>query len=165
MHIHSALFVLMSVWVLHHATGNPTNQKSPLSSSSKGQLLNRTLEYLKLTDAEAMYDLAFKMQMGAFGDMFEPYQAEVKQILDECCSYAAMKQELAQIYMKEFTLNDMNGIVRFYSSSFGRKLVKKQPILIAKSKELGERKAKEYLPKLQAMIQNKVTKDMTHNGE
>ena len=97
--------------------------------------------------------------MDALGDLINPYQPTIKQMVDEYCSFAAIKQELAELYMKEFTLNDMNGFIRFYSSPLGRKLVKKQLILMEKVDDLAVKKLNEHLPKFQALIGKEIKDD------
>ncbi|CAF1311214.1 unnamed protein product [Rotaria sordida] len=139
-----------------------TKKLTPPSSSSKGSFLNRTLEFLKVTDTEIMYDSVMQMTIDAFTPLLGPLASQLKQTMNDCCSYEAVKYDLAKLYMEEFTLSDMNRMIRFYSSPVGQKLIKKQPILMIKAKQLGQRKAQEYLPKFQAMIQEQLNKQINN---
>jgi hypothetical protein len=151
------LIVFVSGCAIHQAVSSEL-KKLALPSSSKGQFLNRTLEFLEITDSEALYDATIKMVLDSHGTLLGPFKTTLEQFMAQCCSYSSLKYELAEIYMQEFTLNDINRMIRFYSSPIGKKLTEKQSVLMAKAKELGERKVREQLPKLQAMIQQELSK-------
>ncbi|CAF3998822.1 unnamed protein product [Rotaria sordida] len=162
MYVRLILFFSISICLLHQVISDGTKKLTPPSSSSKGSFLNRTLEFLKVTDTEIMYDSVMQMTIDAFTPLLGPLASQLKQTMNDCCSYEAVKYDLAKLYMEEFTLSDMNRMIRFYSSPVGQKLIKKQPILMIKAKQLGQRKAQEYLPKFQAMIQEQLNKQINN---
>ena len=150
------LTVFVTGCIVHQAISGKLTTLTP-PSSANGQFLNRTLEYLKITGSEATYDASVKMLLDSFGSSLGSSKDKVKLFLTQCCSFSSLKYDLAGIYMQEFTLNDINQMIRFYSSPVGKKLTRKQSVLMAKAKELGERRVNEQLPKLQAMIQQEMS--------
>ncbi|CAF1476662.1 unnamed protein product [Adineta steineri] len=146
------LIVFITGCIFHQAVSSELKKLALPSSSSKEQFLNRTLEFLKITGSEELYDATIKMILDSHSTALGPFKTKLEQLLAECCSYSSLKYELAKIYMQEFTLNDINRMIRFYSTPVGKKLTRKQSVLMVKAKELGERKMREQLPKLQAMI-------------
>lgn len=157
MHFCSMSIVLVTGCIVHQAISSEL-KKLALPSSSKGQFLNRTLELLEVMGADATYDATTKMVLDSYGAVLGSLKTKLEQFITQCCSYSALKYDLAEIYMQEFTLNNINQLIRFYSSPLGKKFGQKRPVLMAKVKELGERKVREQLPKLQAMIQQELGK-------
>ena len=151
MHLRPTLLVLIAVCTLQRAIGEGV--------ASKDVLLNRTLEYLKVTSAEESYDAVIKMTMNSLAPLLGSQQAEFKRLINQCCSFSSVKQDLAQLYAEEFTLKDMNQLIRFYSSPIGKKYVKKQPVLLQKAQALGQRKVNEHLAKFTALLQSSLHDD------
>ena len=83
-----------------------------------------------------------------------PYQAQMKTFLSKYMSWASMKDDMAKIYMGEFTEPELNELYKFYQTPVGKKTVQRMPALMAKGAELGQKRMQEHLPELQAAIQS-----------
>jgi hypothetical protein len=82
-----------------------------------------------------------------------PYQAQMKTFLSKYMSWSSLKDDMAQIYMTEFTEAELNDLTKFYQTPLGKKTVQKMPALMAKGAEMGQKRMQEHLPELQAAIQ------------
>jgi hypothetical protein len=82
-----------------------------------------------------------------------PYQAQMKTFLSKYMSWDSMKDDMAKIYMGEFTEPELNELYKFYQTPVGKKTVQRMPALMAKGAELGQKRMQEHLPELQAAIQ------------
>ena len=81
-----------------------------------------------------------------------PYQTQMKAFLSKYMSWASLKDDMAKIYMTEFTEAELNDLNKFYQSPLGKKTVQKMPTLMAKGAEMGQKRMQEHLPELQAAI-------------
>ncbi len=82
-----------------------------------------------------------------------PYQAQMKTFLNKYMSWPSLKEDLAKVYMAEFTESELNDLIKFYQTPLGKKTVEKMPSLMSKGAEMGQKRMQEHLPELQAAIQ------------
>ena len=82
-----------------------------------------------------------------------PYQAQMKTFLNKYMSWASLKDDMAKVYMAEFTEAELNDLIKFYQTPLGKKTVEKMPSLMTKGAEMGQKRMQEHLPELQAAIQ------------
>ncbi len=81
------------------------------------------------------------------------FQPQLKTFLSKYISWASMKDDMAKLYMEQFTEADLTELVKFYQTPLGKKTVEKMPTIMAKSAEMGQKRVQEHLPELQAAIQ------------
>tara|TARA_R110000868_G_scaffold252763_5_gene509471 strand:+ start:1379 stop:1750 length:372 start_codon:yes stop_codon:yes gene_type:complete len=92
-----------------------------------------TIEFIKLTGAGAAFDNAIA-QIGAMvsPDNLEAYTNEANGTLD------GLYDKMADLYMGEFTQDDIKQLVAFYSTDLGKKLAEKQLGLTQKAMMFGQ---------------------------
>ena len=93
--------------------------------------------------------LAIQMQQNP---ALAPYQAQMKAFLSKYMSWASLKDDMAKIYMAEFSESELNELNKFYQTPLGKKTVQKMPALMAKGAEIGQKRVQEHLPELQAAL-------------
>jgi len=81
-----------------------------------------------------------------------PFQAQMKAFLNKYMSWASLKDDMAKLYMAEFSESELNELTKFYQTPLGKKTVQKMPALMAKGAEIGQKRVQEHLPELQAAI-------------
>jgi hypothetical protein len=81
-----------------------------------------------------------------------PYQAQMKAFLGKYMSWASLKEDMAKIYMAEFSESELNELTKFYQTPVGKKAVRKMPALMAKGAEMGQKRVQDHLPELQAAL-------------
>jgi uncharacterized protein len=82
-----------------------------------------------------------------------PFQAQMKTFLGKYMSWASLRDDMAKIYVAEFSEAELNELNKFYQTPLGKKTVQKMPSLMAKGAEMGQKRVQEHLPELQAAIQ------------
>jgi uncharacterized protein len=81
-----------------------------------------------------------------------PYEPQMRAFFAKYMSWASMKEDTINIYMGEFTEDELKQSAAFYQTPVGRKSIQKMPGLLAKGMEMGQRRVQEHLPELQAAI-------------
>ena len=92
-----------------------------------------TIEFIKLTGSGAAFENAIT-QLGATVSEAnkEAYKKEANATLDD------LYNKIAELYMSEFTQDEIQELVAFYHSDLGKKLAKKQLDLSQKGMMLGQ---------------------------
>lgn len=92
-----------------------------------------TIEFIKLTGATKAFDDAID-QIGAMvsQENKEAYKKEATATLD------GLYDEMAVLYMDEFTKEEIQELVKFYKSEIGKKLASKQVSLAQKGMMMGQ---------------------------
>ncbi|MCB4798347.1 DUF2059 domain-containing protein [Neotamlana laminarinivorans] len=92
-----------------------------------------TVEFLKLTGAGAAFEKAIE-QIGAMVSLEnkEAYRKEATGTLD------GLYEKMADLYMAEFTHDEVKELTAFYKSDLGTKLAEKQVMLTQKAMSLGQ---------------------------
>lgn len=80
------------------------------------------------------------------------YQPQMKAFLSKYMSWASLKDDMAKIYMAEFSESELNELTKFYQTPLGKKTIQKMPGLMAKGAEIGQKRVQDHLPELQAAL-------------
>lgn len=104
-----------------------------INAQEDADFKSETIEFIKLTGATKAFDDAID-QIGAMvpEEKKEAYKKEAKGTLDE------LYNELATLYMKEFTKAEIQELVAFYKTDLGKKLASKQVSLAQKGMMMGQ---------------------------
>jgi len=71
-----------------------------------------------------------------------PYKDILEQFYTRTVGWAAIKGEVINLYMKEFTEAEIKEITVFYASATGQKMLASMPVLMAKTTELAQYRIK-----------------------
>ncbi len=81
-----------------------------------------------------------------------PYETQMRAFFAKYMSWATLKDDVAKIYMEEFTEPELKQITAFYQTPVGQKAVSKMPMLVSRGMAIGQQRVQEHLPELQAAI-------------
>lgn len=87
-----------------------------------------------------------------------PYKEVMRKFLSKHISYAALKDDLIQIYVEEFSEPELRQITAFYKTPAGKKLAEKGPALMGKGMKLGMNRVAQHQDELKQMIQDETKK-------
>jgi len=76
----------------------------------------------------------------------------VKEFLNKYISYESVKQELAKIYLDNFTIKEIKALIAFYQTPLGRKVAEKTPQLTIDGMRIGSKQVLEHQNELQQML-------------
>ena len=88
--------------------------------------------------------------------MLGQFRQEMLDFMNKYISYDAMKKDLADIYLKYFTVNDLKGLVAFYQTPIGKKYLSVSSQLNNDIMNLSARIMQEHREELQQMIMAKM---------
>lgn len=83
-------------------------------------------------------------------------EPEMRAYLTKYMSWSAMKEDLVQLYAREFTEKELRELTKFYRTPTGRKTITKMPELMQAGMEIGQKRMQEHLPELQKAIADKL---------
>ena len=115
-----AIFIFLMITVTISAQENP-------------EFKNQTIEFLKLTGTGAAFENAIG-QIGATVPELDrvAYTEEANTTLD------GLYSKMADLYMKEFTPDEIKELVAFYNTDLGKKVSSKQMALSQQAMMLGQ---------------------------
>ena len=104
-----------------------------INAQEDAEFKSETIEFIKLTGATKAFDDAIDQ----IGNMVSQenkaaYKKEAVTTLD------ALYEEMATLYMAEFTRDEIKALVSFYKSDIGKKLAIKQVALAQKGMMMGQ---------------------------
>lgn len=104
-----------------------------IQAQDNSEFKTQTIEFIKLTGTADAFNNAIS-QIGAMvpADKKEAYTKEAIGTLDDLYS------KLADVYMKEFTEEDIKELVAFYNTDLGKKLASKQTHLVQSGMAIGQ---------------------------
>ena len=68
-----------------------------------------------------------------------------------------MRPEFIRIYRETYTEADMQELIRFYQTDFGKRLMASMPVIMAKSNEVSSQRVQAALPELIAEVQARMS--------
>ncbi|GAB3837410.1 DUF2059 domain-containing protein [Hymenobacter jeollabukensis] len=87
-------------------------------------------------------------------------EPEMRGFLHKYMSWAALKDDMVDLYAREFSEKELKELRKFYASPIGQKFTGKQSQLMAAGMALGQRRMQEHLPELQKSIEDKMSSTM-----
>lgn len=88
--------------------------------------------------------------------LLERYQAKADTALDKAIGWKKLEPELVSLYTSQFTEQELAGLIEFYESPLGKKMLDKLPELNARSAQLTQKKLEAAVPEV-----NKLLAEMT----
>lgn len=104
-----------------------------LNAQDTSEFKKETIEFIRITGAADAFENAISqigMQVPAANKVV--YTSEAKATLTD------LYEKLADIYMAEFTKDEIKDLVKFYNTDLGKKLASKQLLLAQKGMSLGQ---------------------------
>jgi hypothetical protein len=74
-------------------------------------------------------------------------------------SWRSMKADLKNIYLQNFTDNEIADMLAFYRSETGQSVLRNMPVVMQESMQVGQAMAEKAMPKIQALSERK-SKDL-----
>ena len=105
-----------------------------LNAQSDDSYKNETIEFIKLTGATK----AFQGAIDQIGQMV-PEDKKVDYVTEAEATLDDLYSQMADIYMAEFTHDEIKDLIAFYQTALGRKLATKQMTLTQKGMGLGQK--------------------------
>ena len=82
------------------------------------------------------------------------FQQRVLTLVNNKLGWKALEPDFVNLYAGTYTEDDLDGIIGFYKSPVGQKMLEKTPELLSKSTEITQQKMREVQPQLNDMVQD-----------
>ncbi len=82
------------------------------------------------------------------------FQQRVMDVVNQKIGWKALEPDFINLYASTYTEEELDGIVAFYKSPIGQKMIEKTPELTAKSTQITQQKMSELQPQLTQMVQD-----------
>lgn len=111
-----------------------------------------------------MYDQMETMFSGVLDDsnmsseemaIHNKYRKQLTKIMKTEMSWQAMKVDLKQIYLQNFTESEIADMVTFYKSPTGQSVLRTMPVVMQESMQIGQAMAVNAMPKLTEITERK----------
>jgi hypothetical protein len=105
----------------------------------------------------SMIDQSLEMQIKT-NPQLAPLRAVMRKFFAKHLSFESLKEDFIDLYVEEFTEEELLDIAAFYQTPTGRKSIEKMPVLFQKGGELGSRRVQENAGELRKMIQEELNR-------
>jgi uncharacterized protein len=85
--------------------------------------------------------------------VFNKYMSKIVDLITETLSWRQIKSKMEDLYVNNFTENEINDMLAFYRSPTGQKFVEKMPVIMTSAMEIGQKQSQIMMPKLNTLIQ------------
>ena len=93
-----------------------------------------------------------------------PLEDVIRDFLARHMSWEALEGDFVRIYTKAFTQREIEDLLAFYETPTGKKTVVLLPELMKQGAEVGQRRVREHLPELQAMLKKRADELQMQQG-
>jgi len=129
-----------------------------ITSGEKEIDKSHTAAAIELLDAMQL-DITFEKTIESTVDMqvkgnpaITPYRKVMLDFFSKYMSWSSLKDEMAQIYVDAFTIQELKELTAFYKTPIGKKWALLMPQLMTKGGELGMKRVQDNMAELQMMI-------------
>ena len=145
------VFVVISVLLMGAAAafaGEATHRKNSIKLL---ELLNIDKGLDQAVESMVAAQVRQSPQMGL-------YEEELRTFYMKYLSWSSLKEDMAKLYMAEFSEKELKELIAFYETPTGRKAVKSQTNLTKMTMLMQQRRVKENSDELKAMLEAKTEK-------
>lgn len=82
------------------------------------------------------------------------FQQRVLTVVNDKLGWKALEPDFITLYASTYTEEELDGIIGFYKSPVGQKMLDKTPELMTKSTQITQQKMREVQPQLNQMVQD-----------
>jgi len=121
-------------------------------SSPRGRLSQRINHLLNITETEKKFNNVLETYITSDSTL-SIYKSEIMTFIDKFLSFKSLRPHIVEIYRDLYTLSDIDGLIKFYSSSLGKKLLEKETQAAIRLSQLIKTKLQEQMPQITSWFQ------------
>ncbi len=84
-------------------------------------------------------------------EIAEKYLKRINALMTREFQWERMKNDFIDLYTDIFSEPEIRGLIEFYKTPFGTKLIEKTPLLMQKSMQLGQQRTMKIMPEIDAI--------------
>ena len=84
--------------------------------------------------------------------LLETYQAKANAALETAVGWDKIKPDLVKLYTSNFSESELKGLIEFYQSPLGKKVMEKMPALSAESAQMTQGRLEKAVPEVNKLL-------------
>ena len=92
------------------------------------------------------------------------FKGEVMSFVKKFLSFDILRPHIIEVYNDLYTLSDINGLIKFYSSSLGKKLIEKESQAEVRLTQLVKIELEKQMPQIILWFQQALNRDYSQNS-
>jgi hypothetical protein len=125
---------------------------------STGKIDERINYLLNITGMEKKYNSVLYAYMNSDPSL-SLYKTELTSFINKFLSFKSLRPHIVEIYRDVYTLSDINGMIKYYSSPLGQKLIEKEGKIEIRLAQLIKNQLQKQMPQIMAWFQEALNKD------
>jgi hypothetical protein len=86
------------------------------------------------------------------------FKSQVMSFINKFLSFKSLRPHIVEIYHDLYTLSDINGLIKFYSSSLGKKLIEKESKAEVRITQLIKTQLEKQMPQMMSWFQQELNR-------
>ena len=127
-----------------------------------GKLSERINYLLNITEAERKFNSVLDAFVTSDPSL-SLYKTQVLAFINKFVSFKSLRPHIVQIYGELYTLADINGIIKFYSSPLGKKMIDKEGKAEVRLVELVKTQLDKQMPQIASWFQQQLSADAAND--
>lgn len=111
-----------------------------------------TSKLFEVMNLKVHYEVSLAMLLAEQGSFNEKNSELYRDFIFKYFNYDSLKSEYANIYKEEFTNDELIGMINFYSTDLGKKMVNKEPIIMSKVGRIFSMRMFQKFPELDSLL-------------
>ena len=136
-------------------------KKAPKTTISAHMANNEALTLLATMNMQKSYDGMIKrvtqMQIQAKPEL-KAIEPAIEDFFTKYMGWDALRGDVAALYAKNYTTEELKELNKFYQSELGQKTVQIMPQLAAASAKIGQSRMMQHMPEMKAMVEKELEK-------
>lgn len=84
-------------------------------------------------------------------EIFDKFMSKTAAAMKEEMTWVKMKEPMIDVYIKNYSEEEINDMLAFYESESGRSIIKKMPAVMADSMLISQNMLKDFMPRLKEL--------------
>ncbi|CAF1489422.1 unnamed protein product [Adineta ricciae] len=144
------LFVLLSIEV---------ESKPAATKININRQINRLLN---ITEMEKKFDNVLQSLI-VNDPTLSTFKSEIMKFINTFFSFKSLRPQIVEIYRDLYTSSDITGLIKFYSSSLGKKFLEKETEAAVRFNQLVQNKLQAQMPQIMNWFQQMFYKNLANN--
>jgi hypothetical protein len=122
------------------------------------KLPDRINHLLNITGSENKFNSVLNTYIASDPNL-SLYKTEITSFIDKFLSYQSLRPHIVKIYSDLYTLAEVNGMIKFYTSPLGKKIVEKEAKAEIRLTQLIKNQIQKQMPQIITWFQQALNKD------
>ena len=125
------------------------------------KLSQRINHLLNITEFEKRFSNTLEAHISNDPNLL-PFKSNLMNFIDKFISFKSLRLQIVEIYRDLYSLSDINGLIKFYSSSLGKKFLEKENKAAIQLIQLIQKQLEKQMPQIVSWFQQELMKDYSN---